>query len=69
MSNDQIDVHAVQERLAQCRSVLEDLESGRLMTGVVCGAGWRHMTQRDIARKRREIAKYERMLGRGRRHC
>ena len=64
MSNDQTDIDTVEERLAKCRTVLEDLESGRLITGIVGGAGWRHTSDREIERTKEEIARYERLLGR-----
>jgi hypothetical protein len=62
MSNDEFDA---QQRLKAARTMLEDLQSGKLITGVIGGEGWRHTTERDIERKKEEIASYERVLGDG----
>jgi hypothetical protein len=65
MLNDHIDLNTVQDRLAECRTLLEDLKSGRVMTGVIGSLGWRHTTQQDIERKKKEVARYERLLAHG----
>jgi len=47
------------ERLAECRTILDDLEAGRIITReeVTGRQRWRHTTQRDIERYKKEIAK------------
>jgi hypothetical protein len=56
-------VKKLQEQLTAPRNVLERLEAGRLITRQwVCGQGWRHTTQREIERYKKDISEYERLI-------
>jgi hypothetical protein len=58
-------VKRLEERLMASRTVLERLETGRLITrGKVCGRPWVDTTQQEIERYKQDVSKYERLIAR-----